>query len=267
MYHYFIVIGATFKYKFQQVFMWVIGLSLLLYSFSNSKFVVFYLIALGILLLYFFISVIGIITGTKDQENEDRFFKIFKHKFFIIFPVPFLLLRIWYPFLQRKWRLKTRFSKADNLKMVKLDSSRAKHQLSKGQNCENECKSKLNHVWKIEGADTYEVFSYPLKQKKYRKCEKCNFLTSKIESIKVVKKMKLGKNGEREIVSNCLNCGHQNIEKIRMDPTDYDPDFYYVEYTDYDNDSNDDNSNGSSYEGGSSYGGGGSSGGGSSSNW
>ena len=72
----------------------------------------------------------------------------------------------------------------------------------------------------------------------------------------------------RQIKSKCLNCNHTNIEKIRIQPTDYDPDFYYVEEVIYDDESGDysDSSSGSS-DSGTSFSGGSTSGGGSSSSW
>jgi uncharacterized protein len=189
--------------------------------------------------------------NTTSIQEKFEFYFYFDSYVSLVFPIPFMILRVVHYFEKKKLRNKTIYSSSGEL-MTKVNQKHQSKFLDKGQQLEQDLESVDYDVWVTKDLKETHIEPFYNHLSCYKTCEKCKYVTYYQVYDKVVIPSTYSDLGEGEIKKECKFCGHISIEKYVISVDVYD-----------DIDGGSSSSGGSGSSGGSSWNGGGSSGGGS----
>ena len=182
------------------------------YNTSYYSFVGFYVRA-AILVTLLFVIMFCITLFQKDYFNRYRTLRIFKlYVWFILFPIPFILLFILTKNLMEKWRNAPRISAKTGRVMHKLSEEEDDKYLQAGQIKEEHIKSIDYDVWISDEQDDVLILGYKRWFSKYSGCPKCKYKTYYKEYDRVIVSPTYSSSGRGERKYKCVNCNHSHIQ-------------------------------------------------------
>lgn len=181
------------------------------YSFLRIYFLGLFF-SLGIFILLFILSI-----SNKDYFIRYQNLRVFRlYIWFILFPIPFLLIYFFVKKITEKWRNTPRISAKTGLVMHKLSEKEDNKYLEKGQITEENIKSIDYDVW-ISGEDgDVLIQSYKRWFSKYSSCPSCKYKTYYKEYDKVISAATYSSSGTGEKKYSCKNCGHSKISRYTI---------------------------------------------------
>lgn len=125
----------------------------------------------------------------------------------IIFPIPFIGVKIWLKNLMEKWRNTTRISPSGK-RMHKLNETDDDEYLKSGQISEEKVKSIDYDVWITDDKKEVLILAYKRWFSGYSQCPKCRFKTYYQEYDRVISAATYSSSGTGEKKHTCAHCGH-----------------------------------------------------------
>jgi len=214
-------------------------------------------IVLDVLAIIFYVYLKKNYKNVSIQEKFE-FYSYFDNYVSLVFPIPFMILRLIHLLEKKKLRNKPVYSKTGE-KMTKVNSEHKNKFLDGGQQLELELESVDYDVWITKDMKETHIEPFYNHLSHYKSCDKCSYITFYQVYDKETMPATYSDLGEGEIKKECKYCGHTIIETYVIS---------VITHHDSDYDSGSSGGGGSSSSGGgSSWGSGGSSGGGSSSEY
>jgi uncharacterized protein len=149
----------------------------------------------------------------KDYFNRYKTLRIFTlYIWFILFPIPFVLIYLYTKKIMQKWRDTPRISAKTGKIMHKLSETDDDKYLQKGQITEEQIKSIDYDVWLSDEADDILILGYKRWFSRYSGCPKCKFKTYFKEYDRVIVSATYSSSGRGERKYNCMNCKYTKTE-------------------------------------------------------
>jgi uncharacterized protein len=175
----------------------------------------------------------------------------------LLYPLPFLPYFFYHLARKRRYRNHPRTCSSCQGNMVKLDEQADDAYLSKAQQIEENIRSVDYDVWQCAGCQDTEVWNYPNRSSRYKKCSYCDSQTSFFISRKTLRAASYSSSGQGEEIYGCVHCGKRKRKTYSIAKLEHSSS----------SSSSSSGSGSSSSSGGGSWGGGSSGGGGASSSW
>jgi len=167
------------------------------------------------MLLYLVLFIITIFQ--KDYFQRYKMLRIFKlYIWFILFPIPFILIYILTKKQLEVWRNTPRISPKTGRIMRKLSEQEDNQYLQAGQITEENVKSIDYDVWISDEPGDILVLSYKRWFSAYSSCPKCSFKTYFKEYDRVITSPTYSSSGTGERKYVCKNCGHSKTERYTI---------------------------------------------------
>jgi uncharacterized protein len=166
-----------------------------------------------LLFLLLYVILYSITLFQKDYFDRYKTLRIFNlYIWFILFPIPFVLLYIFNKKLLEKWRNTPRISAKTGKVMHKLSEEEDDRFLQAGQLTEEQIKSVDYDVWVTDEEDDILILGYKRWFSKYSGCPKCKYKTYFKEYDRVLQAATYSSSGRGERKYRCMNCQHTQIE-------------------------------------------------------
>lgn len=166
-----------------------------------------------LLFLLLYVILYSITLFQKDYFERYKTLRIFNlYIWFILFPIPFILLYIYNKKLLEKWRNTPRISAKTGKVMHKLSEEDDDRFLQAGQLTEEQIKSVDYDVWVTDEEDDILILGYKRWFSKYSGCPKCKYKTYFKEYDRVLQAATYSSSGRGERKYRCMNCQHTKIE-------------------------------------------------------
>lgn len=219
------------------------------------EFLIWYLIVMALPLLLFGILLLAAkLNG--DEYKKYNLMKLFTLLIWpILFPLPFIFIRMLTKRLMENWRNTVRISPKTGMPMHKLSEEEEDKYLKAGQISEERVKSVDYDVWIDDTGEEIIILAYKKWFSGFSKCPKCRYKTWQKEYDRTIVPATRYSSGRGEKKHSCSHCHHSKITT------------YTIPRIQPKNTSSSGGSFGGSSGGGGSWGGGSSGGGGSSSSW
>jgi len=172
---------------------------------SDWKGIVYLILLILSFVWYLFFLLAELTSKNRTSESESEFFKHFKHPWFLLFPIPFLLIRLIHIPLKYKWKNNPVYDKS-GVKMEKLKGSKRKYYLTDGQICEEKIGAINYSVYESKTGGRVKIKPYHNFIDSIVKCPKCEFTTSVYQSEEMIKYPREDRHGICEKKYTCQFC-------------------------------------------------------------
>ncbi|MEA3451684.1 MAG: TPM domain-containing protein, partial [Bacteroidota bacterium] len=185
---------------------------------SNSTALSLFILYVAMLIPFTLLFVIFLLISFTLPDRYKRYQLI---RFFsmliwaIIFPIPFIGVKIWLKNLMEKWRNTTRISPSGQ-RMHKLNETDDDEYLKGGQITEEKIKSIDYDVWVTDDKEEVLILAYKRWFSGYSQCTKCRFKTFYQEYDKVITAATYSSSGTGEKKHTCAHCGHSVIRRYTI---------------------------------------------------
>lgn len=166
----------------------------------------------GLFLLFLVISLL-----LKNHFSRYQLMRIFTlYIWFLLFPIPFVILHFITRSLLEKWRNTPRISAKTGKLMHKLNEKEDNKFLEKGQVAEETAKSVDYDVWVTDEPEDVLIIAYKRWFSKYNSCPKCRYKTYYKVYDRVISSPTYTSSGSGEKKFSCTNCKHIKIKRYTI---------------------------------------------------
>lgn len=149
------------------------------------------------------------------EELYDKYLDLRKLHYgiyFLLLPLPYMLIYIFIRRRLKKLRYQPRFSRESGAPLHLLTEQEEDAYLEAGQITEEDIGSVDYDVWATEAGDDLLILRYQKRYTRYSACPKCDYVTYYHAFSRTVRQATYSSAGRRKVVHQCKNCYHQDVQ-------------------------------------------------------